>query len=125
MGVGTPLDILESVALGVDLFDCVMPTRHARNGTLFTNRGKVVIKNSQYAADSRPLDHECGCYTCRTFSLAYLRHLYQAGEILALRLLTLHNLYFYSRLMQDIREAIGSGSFHALFERFKSIQRDK
>lgn len=125
MGVGTPLDILESVARGVDLFDCVMPTRNARNGTLFTNCGKVVIKNSQYAADVGPLDPECDCYTCRTFSLAYLRHLYQAGEILALRLLTLHNLYFYSRLMKEIRESIVSGGFHALFERFKSIQRDK
>ncbi len=111
MGVGTPEDLLECVALGIDMFDCVMPTRHARNGSLFTSRGRVIIKNAQYAKDSSPLDPECGCYTCQNFSKAYLRHLFMAGEILAAVLNTLHNLYFYLDFMRKIRESINQGRF--------------
>ncbi|HSE83226.1 MAG TPA: tRNA guanosine(34) transglycosylase Tgt [Thermodesulfobacteriota bacterium] len=120
MGLGMPEDIVQAVSMGVDLFDCVLPTRNARNGTLFTKRGKMVIKNAQYGDDESPVDEDCGCYTCRTFSRAYLRHLYQAGEILASRLLTLHNLYYYGSLMKQIREAIGRGEFHDFRGRFQS-----
>lgn len=105
MGVGTPEDIIEAVSLGVDMFDCVMPTRNARNGTLFTSSGKIVIKNSCYAKDERPLDAHCECYTCARFSRAYLRHLFLAKELLAYRLNTIHNLYFYTRLMENLRKA--------------------
>ena len=111
MGIGTPSDIVRGVALGVDLFDCVIPTRNARNGTLFTSRGKVVIKNSRYAYDRSALDENCGCYTCGNFSKSYLRHIFMAGEILSLQLLTLHNLYYYSELMRKIRESIKTGTF--------------
>ena len=111
MGIGTPSDIVRGVALGVDLFDCVIPTRNARNGTLFTSRGKVVIKNSRYAYDRSALDEDCGCYTCGNFSKSYLRHIFMAGEILSLQLLTLHNLYYYSELMRKIRESIKTGTF--------------
>jgi len=114
MGVGTPPDIVEAVALGVDMFDCVLPTRNARNGTLFTNHGKMVIKNARYANDSRPIDEGCNCYTCGAFSRAYLRHLYVAGEILASTLLTLHNLTFYAGLMERIRAAITRGELEVL-----------
>lgn len=106
MGVGTPLDLVTCVAAGVDLFDCVLPTRCARNGLLFTSEGKVVIKNAAHARDERPLDPACACYTCRTFSRAYLRHLFVAKEILAMRLNTLHNLSFFLGLMRRAREAI-------------------
>ncbi len=111
MGIGNPSDIVRGVALGVDLFDCVIPTRNARNGTLFTSRGKVVIKNSRYAYDRSALDEDCGCYTCGNFSKSYLRHIFMAGEILSLQLLTLHNLYYYSELMRKIRESIKTGTF--------------
>ena len=111
MGVGKPEDIVNSVALGVDLFDCVIPTRNARNGTLFTSSGKIVIKNAQYAEDDSPLDEKCECYTCSNYSKAYLRHLYMCGEILVHRLLTLHNLCFYSTLMRKIRESIENDTF--------------
>ena len=114
MGIGTPSDIVRAVALGVDLFDCVIPTRNARNGTLFTSRGKVVIKNSRYAYDHSALDENCGCYTCGNFSRSYLRHIFMAGEILSLQLLTLHNLYYYSELMRKIRESIKTGTFRHL-----------
>jgi queuine tRNA-ribosyltransferase len=106
MGVGTPLDLVTCVGNGVDLFDCVMPTRNARNGFLFTSQGKLVIKHARYAKDERPLDPACGCYTCRTFSRAYLRHLFIAGELVAMRLNTLHNLHFYLSLMKEARAAI-------------------
>lgn len=106
MGVGTPIDLLTCVGAGVDMFDCVMPTRNARNGFLFTSQGKLVIKHARYAKDPRPLDPSCACYTCRTFSRAYLRHLFIAGEIVAMRLNTLHNLHFYLSLMKGAREAI-------------------
>ena len=106
MGVGTPLDILESVAYGVDLFDCVMPTRNGRNGSVFTSLGTLSIKNSRHKFDESPLDPNCACYTCTTFSRAYLRHLFVAGEISCLRLLSYHNLYFYLNLMNSARLAI-------------------
>jgi queuine tRNA-ribosyltransferase len=106
MGVGRPEDIVSAVRAGFDLFDCVIPTRNARNGTLFTSRGKVSIKRAEFVRDPRPLDEECGCYCCRNFSRAYLRHLFMAGEILASQLNSLHNLYFYHRLMERCREAI-------------------
>jgi queuine tRNA-ribosyltransferase len=111
MGTGMPDDLVECVARGVDLFDCVLPTRNARNGQLLTRHGVLVIKNAQYAEDARPPDPDCGCYTCRQFSRAYLRHLFTAGEMTAATLLTVHNLYFYLDLMAKIREAIGFGSF--------------
>ncbi len=106
MGVGTPEDILDAVIQGVDMFDCVMPTRNARNGTLFTTQGRLNIKNSSFAEDDRPVDESCGCYTCTHYSRAYLRHLYMARELLAYRLNTIHNLFYYSRLMAEIRTAI-------------------
>jgi len=117
MGVGTPEDLLECVSFGVDLFDCVMPTRHARNGSLFTRFGRVSIKNARYAKDPQPIDEECTCYTCRNFSRAYLRHLFLADEILGLRLNTLHNLHFYLDLMRGVREALEGGSFLSHKER--------
>jgi queuine tRNA-ribosyltransferase len=113
MGVGTPEDLLAGIAAGVDMFDCVLPTRTARNGLLFTSRGKLVIRNARYADDDRPPDPDCACYTCRTFSRAYLRHLFKAGEILALRANTLHNLHFYLSLMDGARRAIEAGTFGA------------
>ncbi len=106
MGVGTPEDLVEGVYHGIDMFDCVMPTRCARNGLLFTNGEKVVIKNARYREDSSPLDSTCDCYTCQNYSRAYLRHLYVAGEILAMVLNTIHNLRYYLHLMEQIREAI-------------------
>ncbi len=109
MGVGTPADIIKAVLLGVDMFDCVMPTRNARNGTLFTSRGIVRIRNARYRDDPRPLDEACSCYTCRHYSRAYLRHLDQCNEILGARLNTLHNLHFYLSLMDGIRRAIEAG----------------
>jgi len=111
MGVGTPQDILCCVEMGVDMFDCVLPTRNARNGTLITSEGKIVIKNARYADDNRPLDPECECYTCRNFSRAYLRHLFMAKEILVYRLNTIHNVSFYIQLMRKIRDSIHNDSF--------------
>jgi len=113
MGVGTPVDILESVALGIDMFDCVLPTRNARNGTLFTSAGKIAIKNARFAGDERPLDPECRCYTCSSFSRAYLRHLFVAREMTASTLNTIHNLHFYLDLMKRIRLAIEEDRFAA------------
>jgi queuine tRNA-ribosyltransferase len=106
MGVGTPEDLVECACLGVDMFDCVMPTRNARTGTLFTSFGKMNIKNARFSEDDSPADPECTCYACRNFSRAYLRHLYSAGEILGMRLNTIHNLHYYLTLMDDIRKAI-------------------
>lgn len=106
MGVGTPLDLVTCVAAGVDMFDCVLPTRTARNALLFTTEGRVVIKNARYAGDERPLDPRCECYTCKTFSRAYLRHLFVSQELLAMRLNTLHNLHYYLNLMRRVRKAI-------------------
>ena len=114
MGVGTPLDLVECVARGVDMFDCVMPTRNARNGQLFTSEGLLNIKNARFAEDDQPVDAACGCYTCRHFSRAYLRHVFVAGEIIASTLNTLHNLYFYLDTMRGIRDAIAFGTFEKL-----------
>ncbi len=111
MGVGTPEDLVEGVDRGIDMFDCVMPTRNARNGTFFTSFGKVVIRNARYERDPLPIDPGCGCYTCRNFTRAYLRHLFNASETLALRLGTIHNVYFYLTLMLNIRLSIGQGRF--------------
>jgi queuine tRNA-ribosyltransferase len=111
MGVGTPEDILEAVEMGLDMFDCVMPTRNARNGTLFTRFGKMTIKAARYAEDQKPVDPECPCPACRGYSRAFIRHLLSVGEILGLRLASLHNVYFYLNLMERIREAIGNGEF--------------
>jgi len=118
MGVGKPEDLVESVARGVDMFDCVLPTRNARNGQAFTSAGTVTIKQAQWTRDPAPLDADCHCYTCRRFSRAYLRHLYVAEELLAYRLLTLHNVHFYVGLMAAIREAIAAGAFEAFRARF-------
>ena len=113
MGAGTPEDLVEAVARGVDLFDCVLPTRNARNGQLFTSEGRINIKNARFAEDDRPVDPACGCYTCRTASRAYLRHLFQAGEIHASTLNTLHNLHFYLDTLRRIRESVAFGRFES------------
>ena len=118
MGVGTPEDLVEGVARGVDMFDCVLPTRNGRNGMAFTAGGKVVIKNAAYTRDPRPLEEGCGCDACRHYSRAYLRHLFLAREILAYRLLTLHNLYYYLHLMADVRQAVAEGRFAAFRREF-------
>jgi queuine tRNA-ribosyltransferase len=114
MGVGTPLDIAESVGRGIDLFDCVMPTRHARNAQLFTSTGVVKIRNARYADDTRPPDPACDCYTCRHYSLAYLRHLEKCNEMLGPRLATIHNLHYYQQLMASLRSAIAEGTLAQL-----------
>ncbi len=106
MGVGTPVDIAEAVRRGVDMFDCVIPTRHARNGQLFTSRGTVKFRHARYRDDTSPPDPECACYCCENYSLSYLRHLTQCGEILGPRLATIHNLHYYQKLMKDIRQAV-------------------
>jgi queuine tRNA-ribosyltransferase len=118
MGVGRPEDLVDAVAVGIDLFDCVMPTRNARNGTLFTSEGKVNIKREQYRADPRPLDPACACETCAHYSRAYLRHLFASNEILASRLNTIHNLAFYLGLMKSLREAITTGTLASFRESF-------
>jgi queuine tRNA-ribosyltransferase len=119
MGVGTPIDIVEAVLRGIDMFDCVIPTRHARNGQLFTSRGTVKFRHATYRDDLAPPDPECGCYTCANYSLAYLRHLVKCGEILGPRLATIHNLHYYQKLMSDIRAAIGDGTLPQLLQRLK------
>ena len=111
MGVGTPEDLVELVAKGADMFDCVMPTRNARNGQLFTSRGKINIRNAAFKFDTRPADPECGCYTCRNYSSAYLHHLYHSRELLAYTLNTIHNLHYYLALMKTMREAIIQDTF--------------
>jgi queuine tRNA-ribosyltransferase len=118
MGVGTPLDVVEAVARGVDLFDCVLPTRNARNGQLFTREGPISIKNARFADDDRPPDPACGCPTCRRHSRAYLRHLFMVGEMSASTLNTLHNLHFYLDTMRAIRKAIESGTFRSYRQAF-------
>jgi queuine tRNA-ribosyltransferase len=119
MGSGMPDDLIECVARGIDMFDCVLPTRNARNGQLFTRQGQLVIKNAQYAEDPLPPDPGCGCYTCGHFSRAYLRHLFTTGEMTAATLNTIHNLYFYLDTMKRIREAIVFGSFEQLRQEFR------
>ena len=116
MGVGTPQNILEAVHRGVDFFDCVMPSRNARHGNLFTWHGKMNLNNEKYFADPRPIDENCGCPACRHYSRAYIRHLFKARETLALRLAVLHNLYFYNELMQRIRNALDTGTFEAFYQ---------
>jgi queuine tRNA-ribosyltransferase len=111
MGVGSPEDLFECVARGVDQFDCVLPTRIARNGAVFTQRGRLNLRNARFATDKNPIEPECQCYTCCTFSLAYLRHLIMAKEILALRLTTLHNLHFMLETMRRIRQSILDDNF--------------
>lgn len=120
MGVGTPLDLLEGVSAGVDMFDCVLPSRNARNGTLYTSQGKINIKRAEFAEDDTPLDPLCGCYTCRNFTKAYLRHLYMAKELLSYRLNTYHNLHFYLDLMQQVRAAIENHTFEDLKRRYQA-----
>ncbi len=120
MGVGRPLDLVEAVAAGIDLFDCVMPTRNARNGTLFTSEGRMNVKREAYRRDPGPIDPACPCPACRGFSRAYLRHLFLAKELLAPRLLTLHNLTYYQALMRRMREAIAGGTFAAFREDFRA-----
>ena len=120
MGVGTPEDLIEGVASGVDMFDCVMPTRNARNGSLFTSFGKVAIKNARFAADQGPLDPDCSCVTCRTVSRAYLRHLYVNDEIAAMVYNTIHNVWFYLDLMRKVRLSIASDSFGSFRDSFLS-----
>ncbi len=120
MGVGRPEDLVASVALGVDMFDCVMPTRNARNGYLFTSSGVMKIRNARYEKDTRPIDEECDCYTCSNYSRAYLKHLNRCNEILGHRLATIHNLHYYQHLMRLMRDAIDDGSFAELRNRLES-----
>jgi queuine tRNA-ribosyltransferase len=120
MGMGTPEDLIEAVAAGIDLFDCVLPTRNARNGWLFTRRGDVKIKNARHREDTGPIDPECGCYTCRNFTRAYLHHLHRANEILGAHLNTVHNLFYYLELMRGLRGAIATGESGAFRQRFGS-----
>jgi queuine tRNA-ribosyltransferase len=123
MGVGKPEDIVEAVRRGVDMFDCVIPTRNARTGFLYTREGILRIRNSRYQDDTRPVDEHCGCYTCRNYSRSYLRHLDKCGEILGSRLNTLHNLYYYQELMREIRSAIEAGRFEAFAEAFYAARQ--
>jgi len=111
MGVGTPEDLLAGIAAGIDMFDCVLPTRTARNGLLFTSRGRVNIKNARFTEDQRPLDEACACHTCRTHTRAYLRHLYRADELTGLRLNSIHNVHYFLALMEGARQAIQEGRY--------------
>jgi len=120
MGVGTPEDLVEGVAQGVDMFDCVMPTRNARNGHLFTRFGDLKIRNARHKSDERPLDETCTCYTCQNFSRAYLHHLDRCGEMLGPMLTTIHNLHYYLNLMQEVRDALDAGDFAGFAQRFKA-----
>ncbi|AOV16859.1 tRNA guanosine(34) transglycosylase Tgt [Acidihalobacter aeolianus] len=122
MGVGTPEDIVESVLRGVDMFDCVIPTRNARNGFLYTRSGVMRIRNARYADDTRPLEEGCECYTCRNYSRAYLRHLDKCGEILGARLNTIHNLHYYQTLMRELREAIAAGCLDEYVSAFRALR---
>ena len=121
MGVGTPSDIVNAVSLGIDMFDCVLPTRNARNGFVFTSRGTVNIKNSSYKSETLPIDPECGCFCCKNFSAAYVRHAFMSREIFAQRLLTIHNLHFYQNLILRIRRSIGDGSFYDFSKNYSSL----
>jgi queuine tRNA-ribosyltransferase len=118
MGVGLPEDILEAVSMGVDMFDCVVPTRYGRNGSAFTSRGKITVRNGAFSHDPSPLDPGCDCYCCRNFTKSYLRHLFNTGEILGLRLVSYHNIYFYLDLMKKIRQAIVENRFEAFKKDF-------
>jgi queuine tRNA-ribosyltransferase len=122
MGVGTPLDLVEGVAMGVDMFDCVMPSRNARNGYLFTSEGVVKIRNAKYKIDTAPLDSNCSCNTCKNYSRSYLHHLQKTNEILGSRLNTFHNLYYYQDLMRSIRKALKSDTFDNFRQSFLASQ---
>jgi queuine tRNA-ribosyltransferase len=122
MGVGTPEDLVAAVAHGIDMFDCVMPTRNARNGMLFTRNGDIKIKNAKYRLDVQPIDKQCMCYTCRNFTRAYLHHLHRIGEILGARLNTIHNLHYYHELMSEIRAAITTHQFDKFVTRFRQAR---
>lgn len=124
MGVGKPEDIVEAVARGIDMFDCVIPTRHARTGFLYTHSGIIKIRNSRYQDDTRPLDEQCSCYTCKHYSRAYLRHLDKCGEILGVRLNTIHNLHYFQELMLNIRKAIENQQFEQFRENFYTKKAD-
>ena len=123
MGVGTPEDLVFAVGQGIDMFDCVMPTRTARNGHLFTRFGDIRIKNAQHKSDTRPLDESCDCYCCRNFSRAYLHHLHRCGEILGARLNTIHNLHYYQTLMHELRDAIAAGTLQDFTARFHQARQ--
>ena len=123
MGVGTPEDIVNAVGQGMDMFDCVLPTRNARNGWIFTRHGAIKLRNAQYRDEVRPLDENCTCYTCRHFTRAYLHHLQRVNEILGARLNTIHNLYYYLELMRGLRSAISAGRFADFVEEFKQARR--
>ncbi|MBU5449257.1 tRNA guanosine(34) transglycosylase Tgt [Acetivibrio sp. MSJd-27] len=125
MGVGTPSNIIEAVARGVDFFDCVMPARNARHATLYSHQGVIHLLNKKYERDDRPIDEECGCPACRHYSRAYIRHLFKAKEMLAMRLCVLHNLYFYNQLMQDIRDHLDKGTFSSFRSEKSSLYRQK
>ena len=125
MGVGTPVNILEAVHLGVDFFDCVMPSRNARHGNLFTWEGKINLNNEKYLHDDRPISEGCGCHACRNFSRAYIRHLFKAREALGMRLCVIHNLYFYNELMARIREALDGGYYESFYNKYRNILGEK
>jgi queuine tRNA-ribosyltransferase len=118
MGVGTPQNIVEAVYRGVDFFDCVMPSRNARHGNLFTWKGKINLLNEKYAEDERPIAEECGCPACKNYSRSYIRHLFKAREALGMRLAVLHNLYFYNELMQKIRDALDEGRYEEFYKTY-------
>ena len=124
MGMGEPLDIISAVEEGVDLFDCVVPTRTGRNGSAFTKRGKLNLKNAKYKNDLTPLDENCNCYCCKNFTKSYIRHLFNAREILGLMLLTEHNVCFYMNLLQQIRDAIAKEKFLEFKNKFKEEYHD-
>lgn len=124
MGVGSPDCLVEGVARGVDMFDCVLPTRMARNGTVLTSTGRLVVRNAAYVEDSRPLEEGCQCYACKNFSRGYIRHLIKAGEIFGIRLTTIHNLYFLNKLMSDMRKAILSDEFCSFRDNFFKVFGD-
>ncbi len=121
MGVGTPVNILEAVHRGVDFFDCVMPSRNARHGNIFTWHGKMNLLNEKYARDGRPIDENCGCPACRAYSRSYIRHLFKAKETLGMRLAVLHNLYFYNELMQKIRDALDGGYYESFYQKYRVL----
>ena len=122
MGVGKPEDLVEGVRRGIDMFDCVMPTRNARNGHLFTSKGVIKIRNARHRHDTRPLDENCDCYTCSNFSRGYLHHLEKCGEMLGAQLCTIHNLRYYQKLMSDLRQAIAEGRLDAFADEFYAQQ---
>ena len=119
MGVGTPQNIVEAVYRGVDFFDCVMPSRNARHGTLFSWQGKLIIGNERFSEDPRPISEGCGCPACKNYSRSYIRHLFKAKEALGMRLCVLHNLYFYNELMQKIRDALDEGKFEEFYHKYR------